>query len=69
MTDDSSEVMCLDELADYLKISKSTLYKLVQQGGLPGQKVGKQWRFHKSAVEGWLRQCPNHPSEKGKTHA
>jgi excisionase family DNA binding protein len=58
-----AEVMRLDELAHYLRVSKSTLYKLVQQGGLPGQKVGKQWRFHKSAVDDWLRQ---HPQRKPK---
>ena len=65
MADTPSEVMRLDELADYLRVSKSTLYKLVQQGGFPGQKVGKQWRFHKSAVDDWLRQHPQHLSSEG----
>ena len=65
MADDPIDVMRLDELADYLKVSKSTLYKLVQRGSLPGQKVGKQWRFHKSAVDDWLRQHPEHLREKG----
>lgn len=50
----NSEVMTLDELAAYLKIPKSTLYKLVQEGRLPGQKIGKQWRFAKRAIDGWL---------------
>ena len=50
----SDEVMTLDELAEYLKISKSTLYKLAQQGKLPGQKVGKRWRFHKTVIDRWL---------------
>ena len=49
------EIMSLDELVDYLKVSKSTLYKLVQRGHLPGKKVGKQWRFHKEAVDAWLK--------------
>ncbi|NQT18392.1 MAG: helix-turn-helix domain-containing protein [Planctomycetes bacterium] len=50
--------MTIDELAEYLKISKSTLYKLAQGGGLPGQKVGKRWRFHKGAIDDWLKQHP-----------
>jgi excisionase family DNA binding protein len=54
--------MSLDELASYLKVSRSTLYKLVQQGGVPGQKVGKQWRFHKDAVDDWLRTNLQHPN-------
>lgn len=56
----SDEIMTIDELAEYLKISKSTLYKLAQVGGLPGQKVGKRWRFHKGAIDDWLRQHPEH---------
>ena len=54
----ATEVMTIDELADYLKISKSTLYKLAQNGALPGIKVGRRWRFHKEAVDEWLRQHP-----------
>lgn len=48
------QVMTLDELAIYLKIPKSTLYKLVQEGRIPGQKLGKQWRFGKAAIDRWL---------------
>ncbi len=54
------EVMTIEELADYLKISKSTLYKLVQDGGMPGQKVGKRWRFHKDSIDEWLKGHPEH---------
>ena len=32
------EVMSIDELAEYLKISRSTLYKLAQEGGLPAKR-------------------------------
>ena len=47
--------MTMDELAEYLKISKSTLYKLAQNNKLPGQKIGKRWRFHKDAVDAWVK--------------
>lgn len=49
------EVMTIDELAVYLQVSKSSLYKLAQDGKVPGQKVGRHWRFHKSAIDQWLR--------------
>lgn len=49
-----SEVMTIDELAGYLKIAKSTLYKLAQEGKVPGQKVGKHWRFRRSTINEWL---------------
>jgi excisionase family DNA binding protein len=48
------EVMTIDDLALYLQLSKSSLYKLVQGGRIPGQKVGRHWRFHKAAIDGWL---------------
>lgn len=48
------QVLTLEELAAYLKIPKSTLYKLVQEGRIPGQKLGKQWRFAKKAIDQWL---------------
>lgn len=56
----TTEVFDLDELTRYLKISKSTLYKLAQRGRVPGQKVGKQWRFHKGAINNWLNKQPEH---------
>ena len=58
MVQPSSEIMTIEALAEYLQISRSTLYKLVQDGKLPGQKVGKRWRFHKQAIDAWLKQYP-----------
>lgn len=52
-------VMTIIELSAYLKISKSTLYKLAQDGKLPGQKVGRHWRFHREAIDGWLKRHPD----------
>ena len=48
------DVMTIDELAAYLQLSKSTLYKLAQEGKVPGQKVGKHWRFHRQTIDSWL---------------
>ena len=48
------KILTMDELSAYLRISKSTLYKLAVEGKLPGQKVGKRWRFHKGAIDAWV---------------
>jgi len=53
------EILTIEELAEYLKISRSTLYKLAQDGSLPGAKIGKRWRFHKDAIDNWLGQHPD----------
>lgn len=47
-------VMTIDDLARYLKLSTSTLYKLCAEGRVPGQKVGRHWRFHKDVIDHWL---------------
>jgi len=47
-------VMTLDEVVAYLRLPKSTVYRLVQAGKLPGQKAGRQWRFHRDAIDAWL---------------
>jgi excisionase family DNA binding protein len=52
-------IMTLEELSDYLKIPKSTLYKLAQTGKIPCQKVGRQWRFRKEAIDNWLDDRPS----------
>lgn len=49
------QVMTIDDLAAYLQIAKSTLYKLAQEGKVPGQKVGKHWRFSRTAIDEWLK--------------
>lgn len=51
-----NEVMTVDELAAYLKIPKSTLYKLVREGQIPSQKVGRHLRFRKETIDRWLDQ-------------
>jgi excisionase family DNA binding protein len=49
-----SEILSLNELSEYLKIPKSTLYKLSEANQIPSFKVGKQLRFRKSAIDRWI---------------
>ncbi len=67
MAEPAGEVLTIEELSEYLKIPKSTLYKLVREGSVPCQKVGKHWRFHKEAIDEWLKQRPEHGDAEGKT--
>jgi len=52
-------VMTVEEVSDYLRLGKSTVYKLVQEGELPGRKVGGAWRFSRAGLEEWLRERPS----------
>ena len=56
----------LDGLAAHLKLPKSTLYKLVNRGHLPGHKVGRAWRFDRDEVDLSIKAARKGPfSEKG----
>ena len=47
-------VFTIDDVVVYLKLPKSTVYKLAQEGKIPGQKVGRHWRFRKDTIDRWL---------------
>jgi excisionase family DNA binding protein len=49
-------LMTLEELADYLRVTKKTIYRLVEKGRIPAIKVGHQWRFDKSSIDTWLQE-------------
>ena len=51
-------VMTIDDLAKYLKLSTSTLYKLCAEGKVPGTKIGRHWRFRKDIIDNWLGNVP-----------
>jgi excisionase family DNA binding protein len=51
---DMEELLTLKELSKYLKISKPTIYKMVEQGKIPALKIANQWRFKKGDIDGWL---------------
>ncbi len=54
MNSNDVPVLTVAEAAEYLRIPKSSLYKLAQEGKVPCQKVGKHWRFHRGAIDQWL---------------
>lgn len=65
MSKQTPDVMTLNEVAEYLRIPRSTVYKLVREGRIPGQKIGRQWRFRRAVVERWLGDTES--QEHGKT--
>jgi len=58
------DVLTIEELSAYLKISKSTLYKLVREGKIPCQKIGRHWRFRKETIDRWLDENENRTDRK-----
>lgn len=55
-------LLTTEQVAEYLKVDKFTIYRLVAQKKMPAFRVGSQWRFKKSVIEDWLMRNSN--SEK-----
>jgi excisionase family DNA binding protein len=47
-------MLTVTELADYLKISRSMIYRLLKRGEIPGFKIGSDWRFNLDEIDQWL---------------
>jgi excisionase family DNA binding protein len=47
------KVLTVNELADYLRVHRSTIYRLLKKGQLPGFKIGSDWRFNVEVIDEW----------------
>ena len=47
-------VLTLEEVAQYLRVHPSTVYRLVKKKELPAFKMGSDWRFNVESIDRWL---------------
>ena len=52
---DQSKWLTIDELAEYLKMGRTKLYRMAQDGEIPASKVGNQWRFDREEIDQWMK--------------
>ncbi|MGS2723002.1 methylation-associated defense system helix-turn-helix domain-containing protein MAD1 [Porticoccus sp. GXU_MW_L64] len=50
----NNDIMTVKEVAEYLKITEKTAYRLTAEGKIPGFKVGGAWRFRRTEIEIWI---------------
>jgi two-component system cell cycle sensor histidine kinase/response regulator CckA len=43
-----------EEVLEYLQVNLRTVYRLIKAGKIPAVRVGRQWRFRKTDIDGWL---------------
>ncbi len=48
-------LMTIEEVAQCLRVSRFTVYRLAKDQLIPATKVGRQWRFNKEEIEQWTR--------------
>lgn len=46
----TSDVLTLQEAADYLRLSEMTVLRLANKGFIRGAKIGRQWRFARETL-------------------
>lgn len=48
-------IMTIGEVADYLKVTERTIYRLAGAKQIPAFKVGGSWRFSKADIDAWIK--------------
>jgi excisionase family DNA binding protein len=49
----SKTVMTLQETAEYLRVTRSTMHRLLKRNQIPGFRIGRHWRFRLEEIENW----------------
>jgi excisionase family DNA binding protein len=49
------EIITPEEVAEYLRVTRQTIYNLIWRKEIPAYKVGTHWRLKKDEVESWLK--------------
>ncbi len=69
------EIMTIEEVAAYIRVSERTVYDWAQKGELPGGKLGTTWRFKRDDIERWVSdrlsksERKNHTTAKSNTES
>jgi len=48
--------MTIEDLADYLKVTRRTIYDWLKHHKIPALKLVGQWRFKKDRIDAWIEE-------------
>jgi excisionase family DNA binding protein len=65
--------MTVTELAEFLKVNRCTVYRMLRSGTIPGIRIGKIWKFDRAAIDLWRLgltaatgvELTQHPGDEG----
>ncbi|MBI3312485.1 MAG: helix-turn-helix domain-containing protein [Candidatus Omnitrophica bacterium] len=49
------QLMTIEEVAQYMRVSRFTVYRLAKNHFIPATKIGRQWRFQREEIDRWVR--------------
>ncbi|MDR2445255.1 MAG: PTS sugar transporter subunit IIA [Spirochaetaceae bacterium] len=52
----TEDILTIEEVAKYLRVSERTVYDWAQKGEIPAGKIGTVWRFKKESIERWVNE-------------
>ena len=61
---DLAAIMTIKELAEYLKVTDRTIYRLAAAKQVPAFKVGGSWRFARPEIDQWIKLQSTMPADQ-----
>jgi excisionase family DNA binding protein len=58
------ELMTVNELCDYLRVHRTTIYRLLRKNSIPAFRVGSDWRFFRSRIDEWCSELGKKPLDR-----
>ena len=49
----SKTLMTLQETAEYLRVTRSTIHRLLKRNQIPAFRIGRHWRFNVEEIDNW----------------
>lgn len=48
------DILTIDQAAEYLQLSRATIYRLIKNGEIPVKRIGERYRFSRRKLLGWI---------------
>ena len=48
------EILNMQEVCELLSVSEKTMIKLLKEENIPARKIGREWRFSRTAIIEWI---------------
>jgi len=60
------EILTIKQVAEYLKVTERTIYRLAAAKKIPAFKVGGTWRFSLADIDSWIKQQSREALDTGR---